>query len=135
MVLKLKVIICLGLIFALSSCFPLLPFGNPPKFKGCYFDPTTKSIINDWKDSGMMQYKILIFNKFDESKLDTIIQRSFKRRMNKIDLSKFDTALLYNNKVMIDIWYNVRIMEYCFVEIKPSDWKRKKRVYSRYNVY
>lgn len=133
MILKFKVIISLGLIFALTSCFPLLPFGNPPKFKGCYFDPTTKSIVNDWKDSSILQYRINIINKNEEFKVGQRI--SLRNSVDIFDLSKLDTALLYNNKVMIDIWYNFRIMEYCFVEIKPSDWKRKKRVYSRYNVY
>lgn len=133
MILKFKVIISLGLIFALTSCFPLLPFGNPPKFKGCYFDPTTKSIVNDWKDSSILQYRINIINKNEEFKVGQRI--SLRNSVDIFDLSKLDTALLYNNKVMIDIWYNFRIMEYCFVEIKPSDWKRKKRVYNRYNVY
>lgn len=133
MVLKLKVIISLGLIFALTSCYPLLPFGNPPKFRDCYFDPTTKSIINDWKDSSIIQYRINIINKNEEFKVGKRI--SLRNSVDTFDLSKLDTALLYNNKVMIDIWYNFHFQEYCFVEIKPSDWKRKRRVYSRYNVY
>ena len=126
---KLKLFILLGLGLFLNSCYPLGPY-IPPKIKFCYFDPVSKSIISELKDSGMVAYIIMLYN-YNNERAVCYSRVKFPKPVDKISLATLDTSLFLKNTIHIYISYDYNYDDQCVIKIKPADWKRRRKVFSR----
>ena len=121
------------LLLTFNSCYPFVPMKKMPKLKFCYFDPASKSIVNELRNKGMLKYKVysIVKNENNEEKWLKITEEHFNSPVDSINISILEGFNLKTNLLLIEIWYEGTIIDDCFIEIKSSDWKRMKKVYSR----
>lgn len=101
--------------------------------KFCYFNPASKSVINELKNKIILKYKVFSITKNDnkEEQWLKLTEAQFNNPVDSINISNLENFNLKSNVILIEIWYEDTILDDCFIEIKSSDWKRKMLVYSR----
>lgn len=129
-----KIIFVLITLGVLESCGVLFFRNNEPIARRCFFDPALRSIIYKKKNNeGIIRIEIELLSTKKNIK-SSYFKKNYSDPIQRIDLSMMDTALLMQNLVQIKIWDESPVIEDYTLEIKPSDWKQRKLVYSRYST-
>lgn len=118
----------------LESCGVLFFRKNEPIARRCFFDPALRSIIYKKKNNeGIIRIEIELLST-EKNTTSSYFKKNYSDPIQHIDLSMMDTALLMQNLVDIKIWDQSPVIEDYTLTIKPSDWKQRKLVYSRYST-
>ena len=129
-----KIFFVLITLRVLESFGVLFVRKNEPIARRCFFDPALRSIIYKKKNNeGIIRIEIE-WLPTDKSITSSYFKKNYPDPIQRINLSMMDTALLMQNLVQIKIWDESPVIEDYTLEIKPSDWKQKKLVYSRYST-
>lgn len=129
-----KIIFVLIALGILESCGILFFRKNEPIAKRCFFDPALRSIIYKNKNNeGIKRIEIELLSP-EKNTTSAYFKKNYSDPIQRIDLSMMDTALFMQNLVEIKIWDESPVIEDYTLEIKPSDWKQRKLVYSRYST-